>query len=98
MSDIEALGLARELAFHMLKGAWARDDAGLLALAEAEASELDASEWREIRTQSQKYLVEGLLLKAADSDWSWEVSTLTGREPSEFRAAFERSRTNETDA
>lgn len=98
MSDIEALGLARELAFHMLKGAWARDDSRLLALAEAEGPELDASEWREIRSRSQKNLVEGLLLKAANSDWSWEVSTLTGREPSEFRAAFERSRTNETDA
>lgn len=98
MSDTEALGLARELAFHMLQGAWARDDVALLALAKAEAPELDASEWREIRTGTQRNLVNGLLLKAADSDWSWEVPLLTGREPHEIRAAFERSRTNETDA
>ena len=98
MSDTEAMGLARELAFHMLKGSWARDDVTLLALAEAETPELETAAWREIMTTAQKALVEGLLLKAADSDWSWEVSTLTGREPSDFRAAFERSRMNDTNA
>lgn len=98
MSATEALGMARELAFHMLNGAWAADDPELLALVEAEAPEMDARQWSQVKTPSQKNLVDGLLLKAADSDWSWEVSALTGREPSEFQAAFERYRMNETDA
>ncbi len=98
MSDPEAIGLAREFAFHMLNGAWARDDIALLNLAEAAAPELDADGWLEATTEAQRGLVKGLLLKAADSDWSWEVSTLTGRNPAEFRAALGRSKVNETNA
>jgi hypothetical protein len=82
----------------MLKGAWARDDIALLGLAESVAPELDARGWSQATTEAQARLVKGLLLKAADSDWSWEVATLTGRQPSEFRAALERSKMNETNA
>ena len=98
MSGTGALELARELAFHMLNGAWARDDVALLSLVQAETHQLDNDDWRAASSTAQKDLVKGLLLKAADSDWSWEISTLTGREPSEFRAALERSLTNEADA
>lgn len=94
----EPMELARSLAFHLRYGAWAKDDQRLMSLARDNAPALDTVEWLRPVTAEQVELVEALLLKAIDSDWSYEVSALTGREPAEFATALDQFRTDRVEA
>jgi len=87
--EARPLDLARALAFHLRFGAWARDDRDLLAAAEAVGPGLDEIDWRELRTPAEIGLAHRLLAKATVSDWSWEVSSLTGWSEEDFGRALE---------
>lgn len=80
--------LAWLMAYELRSGAWARDDAELVAAVEAIAPALDQRHWTAPFTREERDLIASLLAKAADSDWTWEVHTLTGRHEMEFAAAL----------